>query len=292
METTESREFLWTSLSRLSGIVRPRMWHWRSEGQEAGQPGSAGNVAVLGQDWLLGDSVFAATVLDRVGAWLSLDGSVWRAQRPFLKSFVCSFFGATDRPAWIKVHAVRTGFQRRSADANNKARHLGQLGRRRVWLTELPWSGIELDGKKHPAHGVRLFHPSGVPERSLELRRVYVHRVLRADALGASLTELEERLVVVTDDPNDRRLASRGMTPGLEPFRDRITDVYSAPLVSFSRIDERGRIAHRCFSVRPGAGEILDMRACAYKPEYYFRSDMTCHTMLEKLLTPGEYGTF
>jgi len=231
-------------------------------------------------------------LIERVAQYLLLDRDLWRVQRSFLRSFVANAFSATDRPAWITVQGTRTGFRKRVKPTQLKPLNRGQLGQVEMPLDELRQAPVPLAGRDYSLRGARFFHHLDLPDPTLHLRRVFIYRALQRDAIGEARVECEERLFVASDDPQDLRVARRGATPSLEFFRNATTDAHSAPLISLCRLDERGRIALRCMSLRPVVGEIADLRACAYSPDYYFRSDPGNDAILTSLLTKGKHEPF
>ncbi len=275
-------------MTRLGGVEWPRICYWRSADVVPDIGVEASNFAILGQEWFFQRPEFVSAVLDEVRVQFDLERNTWGKQRRFLVSYICSLFGTTDQPAWVTVMGVRKGFARRMQEEGVRQVQAVQLVGQPILLAHLRSSTTSLNGQPLAMRGFLSVHPL-TTQKPVWLQRVSVVRSL--PGTRGPLVSREHRLVTMSRDPEDFKLASRGFIPAIELYRDH-EDVHRSPLISFSRLDRRGTTEHRCFSLHPTIGYVGDVRAISYDPEYYLRSDMLSHTVLERLLTEGEYESF
>lgn len=278
-------------MARLGGVVTPRVCEWTDSLPGDPRP-SEKNLALLGQNWAMAHPLTVERLLHLIGRELHLERDLWAWQRQFLRELIGSFFSDTDDPAWVTVHACRRGFSERVKDASaHKPHHRGSLhagdpvllGRKRI-------EGLSLLETALPTRRFLAYHPLGVPQDKLSMRRIFVHRWMRPVIGGPALKSTEERLVVI-HDAEDLAIARNGLTPVLERYRS-IADVHRSPLINLSRLTASGQIVFLAFSCAPMRGEIADLRSGIYTPEYYFRSSGTIDSVLECLITHGHYETF
>jgi hypothetical protein len=292
MQPTPNPEMSWPDMSRLGGVEVPRVASWASlpAGTTARRL-QGRNLAILGQDWWLRRPQWVAALLDTLQGEFDLDRDAWRAQRPFLHEFIGGFFHQGDNPAWVTIHAHREGFSRQMQKTQvANFLHWGSLDALQIPLECVARSGSTLSGAPLPRLPFRAFHSLDVSRDRLNMQRLWIHRALQPGVDGRVLTSTEERLVFVYD-AEDLSIARKGVTPALERFRD-ANDVHSSPIVSLCRLDERGQVAHRCFSIYPSTGELADFRGVAYDWEYYVRCNPTTRAMLTAVTTPGRYEPY
>lgn len=279
---------LWRDMTRLGGVEWPRIVHWKSAELVPDIGCDSNNFALLGQEWFFRRPDFLSDVLDHVRVLLDFDRDNWRRQKPFLLAYASRLFGNTDLPAWITVFSARKGFGRRMQETGAKPSHAALLVGRPIRVTDLRGSDAKLNGLHLDARGLWPMHPLE-HDRPMQLQRVSIIRSLAGDR--GLLRSQEDRLVAVSGDPEDFNLASRGYTPLLELYRGH-DDVHRSPLVNFCRLDGNGISQHRCVTFHPRTGFVGDVRAFQYTPEYYLRSGMMNHTILEWLLKPGAHERF
>lgn len=275
-------------MRRLGGVEWPRIRYWRSADLVPDIGVEANNFVLLGQSWFFRRPEFMADVLDITRVQLDVDRATWHRQKQFLISYACSHYDSSDRPAWMMVTSARKGFARRSQDAGARPTHAARLVARAIGLNDLRGSTITLNGMPLSMRGFLPIHPF-VTGAQVQLQRVSIVRSVRNKR--GPLAAPEDRLVTVSGDPEDFKLASKGITPALELYRGH-NDVHKSPLITFCILDKQGQVRCRNFSVHPTIGYVGDVRASVYDPEYYLRSDMLNHTVLEKLITPGAHEAF
>jgi len=288
MAPSDPEEFLRYDMARLGGVERPRVFAWRSQELQPDLVVDAGNIAWLGQSWYFRRPDFVSEALDHLRSELGLDRDTWWRQKQFLIEYGCSLYDSSDRPAWILAVGARKAFGRRLRDYDVRAQHDARLVGHSVALAALRSSSIGLNRLPLNVRGFLPIHPL-VPGKPISFQRVSIIRTV--GAAPRSLLAMEDRLVTISGDPEETRLAARGFTPAVELYRG-VDDVHRSPLINFCKLDEFGLVQWRSISLHPHIGYIGDMRASFYDPEYYLRSDMLNHTVLEKLVTRGAYESF
>jgi hypothetical protein len=286
-----ANRWLWRRMPEFAGIGKMRWTTWEPPGFPAELPGPRTVAIVLGQqrhfqhldriDCLLRDIELLAGIQDQ---------DAWRYQRKFFRQLLRTYFDDCDLPGWVQVNPMRPGFRQRIANGRGKVSHKAQLGQRQFRCKNLGQEWLTIHGRAVHTGGLLMFHRGGVLEPDLELRQMHLHRELSNDGLGPPVYAREEWLFLVSRDSAERRLALRGLNPSVECFRDDVSGANFAPIISLCRVNATWRqIELLAINLRPEVGEVLDLRPMQYDFEFYFRSHMTNHTMMERLLIPGEH---
>ncbi len=289
----DSREWVWADLSRFAGIERPRIIRWESVGVPSDLHVCRDNLAILGEERHFHHTEGIAAVLSAVSEALRLDPMTVRSQAEFFRLLFASFFANSSAPAWMTVIATRHSFPQRMQAANARVSNAFQLENRVIPIAWAKRSRIMLNGQAIPLRGSRFFHHYNLPDRSLKLHELIVHRSLEGDGLGPFRSTREHWFFLASPDPKETTQVVDGNNPSLELYRDELTRLRTAPMVTLCRFaDDRQRILCRCICLRPFVGEVIDLRSVRYSTDYLFRSDQANHWIIQELLTSGRYEPF
>jgi hypothetical protein len=280
-------------MRRVGGANRLRLLRWQSEGLSENVRACRNNFALLGQERHFSERGSLLAVLKLIEVELGLDSITWRDQQGFFRELFESFFGNGENPAWITVHAARASFPQRMAVLRCEGAERPQVGKRLFRLEDIDSKRIILNDQRIPTVGMRLFHRWDVPDPQLAMQRLFLHRWLSGDGLGPPVVTTEEWLFAVSPDEDERRAVSQGLNLNLEEFRHQPSKMQTAPLVSLCR-PVRGGVGMeiRVVCLRPFVGEVVDLRSVHYTSDYYFRSDQMNHSIIERLVTTGQYDLF
>lgn len=289
------RLWLCDAMGQLTGVEHPRFVREKPRGAPMGLEGYE-TLSLLGQERHFCDHDRIDALLNVMENELELDPHAWRRQAWFFRSLFQSFFRDTDGPAWIKICPARWSFHQRVKATRRQRLHTARPGRALFAAHHLGRERLSMNDTSVPTARLRMHHLSRSRDDGLRLRELFVERVVREDGFGPPVVGYERWTLLASNSAEERRSLKRGINLTLEEFRD-ASGMQTAPLVSLCRVAEGGRwVIHRCFSLRPGpaagAGDVIDFRTCDYSKEFYFRSDLSTHTMLERLLTPGMFEHF
>jgi hypothetical protein len=292
----DPNHLLWQEMSRLRGIEIPRIVRREATLLPATERKFREQFMILGQEEYFHGEKGMEAVLDTVKQELSLTERVWRDQRPFFKDFFCSFFRAIDGPAWVNIHPLRPSFQNRVAAQNGCVSEQLTIAEPIVTPKLLERYPLLVNGIRLPMKHLSLAVDGDYwgKVNDYALYEVRLHRRLAGDGFEPPLNADELWYCLGPMDRHRRTKDARSpANPWGEKWRDPTTKIQRSPLVSLTRLDNGGKRAiSRVFSVTPMDGRVVDIRTCVYTAEYYFRSDMATHTMLESLLVPGRYDRF
>jgi hypothetical protein len=287
----QTHRWLWHRMREFAGVSKVRWTTWEPPGFPAAMPGARKVAIIFGEqrhfkhldriDCVLRDIELLANIKDQ---------DTWRDQHQFFRELLRSFYNDSDLPGWVQVNPMRPGFRQRVANGRGKVRHSAQLGQHQFRCRKLGQEWLTIHGRAVHTGGLRMFHRGGVVDPDLELRQLHLHRELRNDGLGPPVYAREEWLFLVSRDGEERRMALRGLNPTVECFRDEASGANFAPIISLCRINEVWKqVEIVAINLRPEIGEVLDLRPTKYDFDYYFRSHMANHVMMERLLIPGEH---
>lgn len=288
---------LWKNSAPLVGIDPPRLSVITQGGFPERPDGRHQGWSFLATERRMHEQRTQEIIRDHTANVLNLDAGAWAFQRPFFIELFSRFFGESrDNPAWVVIAPQRITIHHRQQRG-----HVVETSPGDAFLTtrghELRKYPLRLGGLEMPSDDLLLAPRLYSKVKDTRVAHQLIQRDLK-DWRGDTLFRIhEEWCYLATGDGEDLSDMAAGRIPSMRQFIDTDARIQTAAHIALCKLSGcREYIEAISFDLHPHEprlsglgvpGQVLAFRWMIYPLEFYMRTDLNNHRLLQNAVTRG-----